>query len=96
MCMGVIKNNNVYIVLWCVEFMYVYTTRANISPFSSWIDTFSLMSSGDAFEDNGTWILSILIPKQVVLEFDVDIDVQIDLGPGTHAFCSITIPAWFR
>ncbi len=41
-----------------------------------------LMSSGAAFEDNGTWTLAILLSEQQVLEFQVDINVRIVHGPG--------------
>ncbi len=43
-----------------------------------------LMSSGAAFEDNGTWTLAILLSEQQVLEFKVDINVEIVHGPGIH------------
>ncbi len=43
-----------------------------------------LMSSGAAFEDNGTWTLAILLSEQQDLEFKVDINVQIVHGPGIH------------
>ncbi len=62
----------------------MYMARQSIAItifFFSWTE-FMLMSSGAAFEDNGTWTLAILLSEQQVVEFQVDINVQIVHGPG--------------